>query len=47
MEWIQREASPDRVTAARLLPVRARMVIDPRFVYCVTNYRNFTAYQPN
>jgi hypothetical protein len=33
----QREASLDRVTAAWLLHVCTRMVIDPRFVYCVTN----------
>jgi hypothetical protein len=37
MERFQREASPDRVTAAWLLHARTRMVINPRFVYCVTN----------
>jgi hypothetical protein len=45
MGKIQREALPDRVTTAWLLLVRTRMPVDPRFVYCVTNCDDFTAYR--
>jgi hypothetical protein len=47
MGKVQWEALPDRVTIAWLLSIRLHIVVEPRFVYCVTNYRNFTASQSN